>query len=382
MNQEAESIENRGRVRVAIEEAGLGFLEEDSDGRAGRHFWLRFDQPIPADLALRLGRHLVRGATGSHIDLFPNGTPRAGLAFPGGLLRLPGKHHKKKHWSRFYCEGRYLEGDEAVQAVLSMPANSVELISKVLTEERDGPDVEQEQDGETSQGKCTYVVKRADKGMEANPRHVVGFRSPPSVNFDDETWSQINEAIASTAPTGVGRRNRGVFEFARWLKGLPGTCDCSPQMLRTVVERWHATHIEVIGTKEFEVTWGDFIRAFHSVHTPRKADLLPLVFATPLEHGVERLASNLGYTETWMPRLITASIRLADIHPDGVFFLACRSAGEQLGCSHEVASNLMLVLVTDKVLKLVGRGRPPRKASRYAIHPDFRLALGASDDYS
>jgi hypothetical protein len=46
----------------------------------------------------------------------------------GSWLRLPGRHHTRSHWTKVWGRDRWLEDQEAVDAILSVTGDSPELI--------------------------------------------------------------------------------------------------------------------------------------------------------------------------------------------------------------------------------------------------------------
>jgi hypothetical protein len=160
----------------------------------------------------------------------------------------------------------------------------------------------------------------------------------------------------------VGQRNRCLFELARYLRGrIP---QASREELRALVMTWHDLALPVIGTKDFAITWADFLirlgegaetlwihHADHHRHDrPRR---------TPLPPGIELL----GYGESGK-RLVRMCIALQAYHGDAPFFLSARQAGERLGLHFTDASRMLRALVADKVLVEVSKGAG-NVASRY-----------------
>jgi hypothetical protein len=71
---------------------------------------------------------------------------------------------------------------------------------------------------------------------------------------------------ANCMPSGVGQRNKAVFQLARLLKGtMP---DASREQLKVAVRKWHTQFVDRLGTKDFDVTWVDFITAWANVEHP------------------------------------------------------------------------------------------------------------------
>jgi len=91
-----------------LTELGVPFLLEDS-GYKGRHFWLFFDQPVPAGEALDLGRSLraVLAPTDPllHLEFFPKQARVRGGGL-GNLVKLPLGVHKVSGRRAALLDGR------------------------------------------------------------------------------------------------------------------------------------------------------------------------------------------------------------------------------------------------------------------------------------
>lgn len=102
----------------------LGFrpLLFDSNGRGGYHLLILFDRPIPTEQAFRFARWLVRGWKEQGLGGPPETFPKQEAIRPGGYgnwLRLPGRHHTRDHWTRVWDGSRWLEGIDAIRAILA-----------------------------------------------------------------------------------------------------------------------------------------------------------------------------------------------------------------------------------------------------------------------
>jgi len=96
---------------------GLRPILEDSNGKGGYHVWVLWSEPLPAALALSFGRWIVQDA-GVPVEVFPK-QPSVGNGY-GNQIRVPGHHHKREHWSRFWDGGfEWLENEDAVQLLLT-----------------------------------------------------------------------------------------------------------------------------------------------------------------------------------------------------------------------------------------------------------------------
>jgi hypothetical protein len=109
--------------------AGLSPLLVDSDGAGGFHVWAVFRDPVPAATAWRLGKWLALDHAefgfAKPPETFPKKPVLTGKRF-GGWVRLPGRHHKRDHWSRVWDGRRWLEGEEAVRAILAIRPTGVD----------------------------------------------------------------------------------------------------------------------------------------------------------------------------------------------------------------------------------------------------------------
>jgi hypothetical protein len=113
----------------------MGFrtiIIEDSDDKGGIHVWLLFSSPIPAAIAHHFAKLIARDFAEhglEKVECFPKNTTV--LKSPmkcGHYLRIPGKHHKRDHWSRFYGSGDWLSQADSVQLLLSQTGDDPALI--------------------------------------------------------------------------------------------------------------------------------------------------------------------------------------------------------------------------------------------------------------
>jgi len=133
--------------------------------------------------------------------------------------------------------------------------------------------------------------------------------------------------------------------------------------MRGLVAQWHKLALPVIRTKEFAITWADFLNGWQKVKNPYgttlKAITADLDFTTPLPPSIEALSYGAA-----AQHLIRLCLGLQKHHGVGPFFLSVRMAGEVLGVHFTDASKMLTVLVVDGVLTLVSKGAG-RYASRY-----------------
>jgi hypothetical protein len=165
----------------------------------------------------------------------------------------------------------------------------------------------------------------------------------------------------STLPAQVGQRNRCLFELARYLRGrIP---QASREELRALVMTWHDLALPVIGTKDFAITWADFMNGWEKVQKPFGSTMqtinATIDHSAPLPIGLDAL----GYGEP-CKRLVRLCIALQVHQGFEPFFISARQAGEQLGMHFSDAAKMLRALVADKVLEEVSKGAG-KVASRY-----------------
>ncbi len=173
--------------------------------------------------------------------------------------------------------------------------------------------------------------------------------------------SSVNDIPASAVPTQPGMRHQCLFELARHLKGT------QPEMTRSeqkeAVTCWYETYLDVIDTKDFSVSWMDFLHGWERVrHLPGaklRCVLGQLDPTSVLPEAVQ--AQEYGALGDQLVRICMALHYHWNPEP---FFLGARTAGELLGINHSDAAKMLSILVSDGVLTLVSKGAG-LKASRY-----------------
>lgn len=112
-------IEN---LRIAIEicsrlaEYGLAGHIFNSDGRGGIHILVLFDKPIATTIVFALGQRVVKGFA---VETYPRQPEIAASGF-GNWLRLPGRHHTRDHWTRYWSGESWLDAKGTVNAILAI----------------------------------------------------------------------------------------------------------------------------------------------------------------------------------------------------------------------------------------------------------------------
>jgi hypothetical protein len=108
-------------VARRLEERGLEPYIFDSNGKGGFHVWAILHDPSSSQHAYKLAREI---ADGLHIEAFPK-QPEIRPGGFGNWIRLPGLHHKGRHWSRLWTEHGWATAKETVEAVIAMARSAV-----------------------------------------------------------------------------------------------------------------------------------------------------------------------------------------------------------------------------------------------------------------
>ncbi len=120
---------------VRLEQRGFHPILEDSDGRGGLHLWLLFRDPIPTSQVYRFFHELISDHASYGLTAPPETFPKQaglrprsdGASGYGNWLRIPGRHHTRPHWSRFWGGTDWLEGGRAIDFLLSHQGDKAEL---------------------------------------------------------------------------------------------------------------------------------------------------------------------------------------------------------------------------------------------------------------
>lgn len=166
-----------------------------------------------------------------------------------------------------------------------------------------------------------------------------------------------------TLPSRVGERNQCLFEYARFLKAkFP---NATREDLRPMVKAWHERALPTIGTKEFAITFADFMHGWERVRQPFGDTMRRIHEGIDHREPLPEWVQRLGYGAQAV-QLVRLCMGLQAHHGDSEFFLSARQAGEWIGVHFTDASRMLASLVKDGVLSLVSKGAG-KKASRYRI---------------
>jgi hypothetical protein len=91
-----------------------------------------FAEPIPSNLAYRFARWIKSKAVAQGVECFPKQPQLDSARRYGNWLRLPGKHHRREHWSRFYDLGTEEWCNALTWFLLNAPLNDPGIVEALL----------------------------------------------------------------------------------------------------------------------------------------------------------------------------------------------------------------------------------------------------------
>jgi Primase C terminal 2 (PriCT-2) len=123
------------RATELLSNLGLDALIFDSNGRGGFHVRVFLKRPIPTEAAYWLCERIKAALAAEDLkcgEAFPK-QPGVSLDRPyGNWIRLPGKHHKRDHWSRIFDPkaSRWLAGEAAARRLLKVAGDDPDELLK------------------------------------------------------------------------------------------------------------------------------------------------------------------------------------------------------------------------------------------------------------
>lgn len=119
-----------------LQEMGFDPLLMDSNGRGGFHLLVLLGRPMSTKSVRQFCNQLVADFDKKGLDIVPDLFPGThGSNRYGSWLRLPGRHHTHKHFTRVYNDEphssqTWLEGHDAIDRVLGLVPAPLELLKK------------------------------------------------------------------------------------------------------------------------------------------------------------------------------------------------------------------------------------------------------------
>lgn len=178
---------------------GLKPLLWDSNGKGGYHIDVIFDKPIPAAIAFRLGRWLIKDWKEAGFTHPPESFPKQPTRFGsskelGNWLRIVGRHHTRDIWARVYDHesGEWVEGESAALAVLAhQPVTPSAIPAELMVEPI--PELQQRNHAEN------YNEEDIEKSIDA----ALAVLSPDVPH--DDGWLDVGLALHSHDSSEAGR---------------------------------------------------------------------------------------------------------------------------------------------------------------------------------
>ncbi len=116
-------------LAIAAEFRRRGFMAYifDSDGRGGLHLWVIFSEPVPTASLFRLAQLCIADWRELGLPTKPETFPKQPVIASNGFgnwIRIPGRHHRREHWSRVWLGNRWGTADETITAILGIDGDA------------------------------------------------------------------------------------------------------------------------------------------------------------------------------------------------------------------------------------------------------------------
>jgi Bifunctional DNA primase/polymerase, N-terminal len=187
---------------------------------------------------------------------------------------------------------------------------------------------------------ATQATQASTQPTQAPIQHIA------CVNSDNRPF--IDWAIQQTVPTQYGLRNRRIFLFARHLRTVfDATADL--EVLRPYVQEWHQAAFANIRTKDFSITWQDFVLAWKKVRLPSGAIL------EAVKSAARKDQFTLGLGDIHLD-MVARVFRAAALTHGTEFYMDYRTIGRCVGLSPVAARDITCKLVGLDLLVIVENG--------------------------
>jgi hypothetical protein len=360
----------------------LGFhpLLTDAGGLGSFHLRILLAGTVPGELMFRFMRWLVRDHREVGLERPPETFPRQADVrnCPEGVgnwLRALGKHHTREHWSTVWNgEETFLEGHDAIDHILSLTGDPVELLDQVplpAQQPRSTP-ADREVNGRLHGSRVSALPPGSSELSSYS-----SFHKGTSIREDVDA-EKVAQLVTRHLPTATTQRHRKLFDLAQAVKGLPG--EWTRERLWGVFNRWWPKAEPVVATKDRETSWLEFLDAFELCQFPGGMDWDLVVDQAAKEPLPPAAEFYLDRTRL----LVGICSVLQRLHRSRPFYLSLELAGNLLGgVSVQTAARTFDRLIKDGLLERVSVGNNfTGKASEYRYVPLAGVTGECLDDDS
>jgi hypothetical protein len=144
----------------------------------------------------------------------------------------------------------------------------------------------------------------------------------PPLPDDAATRRRLELAVEVTLPRAERRRHRAVFALARALKRTAALRGLPAASFLGLVREWHRQALAVVRTKDFDVTWRDFVVAWGRVKPPAEFGGLDAAWTRARAAGEPPGVAALFGAGTYEAKVAMLCRQLGAESADGVFPLA------------------------------------------------------------
>jgi hypothetical protein len=210
------------------------------------------------------------------------------------------------------------------------------------------------------------VAERAQRAKSAERAQRVQIAKKIDVVEDGAFWC---DAVAQSIPSLTGERNAKIFELARRLLAVHPSPSSIPDALKIeIFDAWWDHAEPIIGTPNYDLSLGDFLRALEKVQTPWGSspltDALDRAMALPAPDWVSARSSEAV-------RLLAVLLReLQRAAGDGDFYLSSHDAASLTGISPAMAYKHLQMFLRLKKIIITEAGVRNAKATRYRYIAD------------
>jgi putative DNA primase/helicase len=287
--------------------SGLLVIDLDLDTAKGLDGITAFDALRPADTAPivtrshrtpRGGRHLLFAWPGVRVKNNNTGKIAAGVDIKGDggyIIMSPSMNADGKQYT--------VETDMAPQRLPSW-------IESLLQQAHLLTDANQDTASVTEQSEHTETTE-AIKNTAPD-----AFSADSVVSADSVT--SLEDVLSQTQPQRPGQRNRCLLDLARGLKFNLNMAGKPLAEIKPIVRQWHKDALPIIGTKDFDTTWADFLNAWARAKHGLGDDVLSSAWRKCQSTALPPEA--LAYDSVPVRNLVALCAALASQSPDGRFF--------------------------------------------------------------